>query len=125
MEVLKLVEKEAALAGKRFILIGGHAINVHGISRTTGDIDLMVEREDLKFWSALLMKLNYTIFRETSAFIQSRPTEIAAWPIDLMLVSEQTMSKALADALYTAHFGPKVSGIQRIRKGFRHRLLGD
>ena len=33
---------------------------------------------------------------------------ITAWPVDLMLVSEETMTKALGDALITAVFGPPI-----------------
>lgn len=47
MEIVKAIHDAALRQGKRFLLIGGHALNVHGISRTTGDLDLMVESLDV------------------------------------------------------------------------------
>jgi predicted nucleotidyltransferase len=108
MEVLKVIYAAASQAHKSFIVIGGHALNVHGISRSTADIDLMVETDDSSFWKALLQGLKYDVFHETASFIQSKPFELAAWPIDLMLVGKETMTKALADATLTDVFGPTV-----------------
>lgn len=108
MEILKTIHTAASQAHKNFILIGGHALNVHGISRSTGDIDLMVEKDDASFWRELLERLKYEVFHETYSFIQSKPTSLAAWPIDLMLVSRETMTKALTDASSTDVFGPTV-----------------
>lgn len=108
MEILQVLTRESALAKKRFLVIGGHALNFHGISRTTGDLDLMVEREDLNFWRAILLRLHYTIYHETSAFIQSKSNDLAAWPIDLMLVGSETMEKAMAEAVVSDTFGCKI-----------------
>jgi hypothetical protein len=108
MEILKAIHSAAAQANKRFVMIGGHALNVHGVSRSTADIDLMVEKDDAPFWRDLLGRLTYDVFHETSSFIQSKPTALAAWPIDLMLVNADTMSKALADSVSTDIFGPTV-----------------
>lgn len=105
MEILKTIHDAAAKRGKRFLLIGGHALNVHGLMRTTSDVDLMVDVEDTSFWRELLIGLGYDVFHESSSFIQSKPPSITAWPIDLMLVNNDTMSKALQDALSTEVFG--------------------
>ena len=87
LEVLKAIHTATSTAHKRFLLIGAHALNVHGIMRSTGDIGLMVESADAQFWKELLHRLGYTIFHESSGFIQSKPAVVTAWPIDLMLVS--------------------------------------
>lgn len=108
MEILKIINEYASKEGKAFIVIGGHALNAHGISRTTGDLDLMVARSDCAFWENFLSSLGYTIFQKTSAFIQSKAPSIAAWSIDLMLVDESTMSKALHEAIMYNHGGPVV-----------------
>ena len=47
MQILTGIHSAATSAQKRFLLIGGHALNVHGIMGTTGAIDLMVEARDL------------------------------------------------------------------------------
>ena len=108
MEILKAIHSAAAQANKRFVLIGGHALNVHGVSRSTADIDLMVERDDAPFWRDLLGRLNYDVFHETSSFMKSKPNALTAWPIDLMLVSAETMSKALTATSSTDIFGPTI-----------------
>jgi hypothetical protein len=106
MQFLKSIHSAATSSLKRFVLIGGHALNIHGIMRATGDVDIMVEAQDAAFWRELLQKLGYEIFHESSAFMQSKPKELAAWPIDLMLVDANTHSKALSDAATTEVFGP-------------------
>ena len=108
MEILRTIHAAANTAQKRFLVIGGHALNVHGISRSTGDLDLMVETKDLDFWREFLVGLGYEVFHESSGFLQSKPGTLAAWPIDLMLVSGETMVKALQDADSTQVFGPSV-----------------
>jgi len=108
MEILRTIHAAATKGERRFLLIGGHALGVHGISRSTGDLDLMVEVKDVDFWRALLVRLGYDVFHESSGFLQSKPGSVAAWPIDLMLVSAETMAKALQDAGSTEAFGPSI-----------------
>lgn len=108
MEIIRSIHAAASKDGRNFILIGGHALNVQGISRSTGDIDFMVNRADSQFWRGTLSSLGYDIFHETSAFIQSKPRSLAAWPIDLMLVSNETILKASSEATTTEIFGPSI-----------------
>jgi hypothetical protein len=108
MEILQSIHDAASKARVRFLLIGGHALNVHGVSRSTGDLDLMVEAQDTDFWKQLLGQLGYDIFNQSSGFIQSKHPSIAAWPVDLMLVNQDTMTKALRDSVNTTAFGPSV-----------------
>jgi hypothetical protein len=108
MEILQTISDAAKQGGRRFLLIGGHALNVHGVSRSTGDLDLMVEAADAAFWKGALERLGYDIFHESSGFMQSKPPSITAWPVDLMLVNAETMTKALADSINTTVLGPSV-----------------
>jgi hypothetical protein len=108
MDILKTIHSAASREHKRFLLIGGHALNVHGLSRSTSDVDLMVELEDAPFWRELLIRLGYDVFHESASFLQSKPSTLAAWPVDLMFVSKDTMTKALADAASTPVFGPSL-----------------
>lgn len=135
MELLKTLAREAVAGNKRFVLIGGHALSIHGISRSTGDVDLMVERGDAPFWKNVLLRLGYVIFQETSAFIQTKPPRIDTWPIDLMLVSGDTMNKACKDAKETDQFGPKILAasvgnliamkIHALKSNQEHRMQKD
>jgi hypothetical protein len=106
MQILTGIHSAATSAHKRFLLIGGHALNVHGIMRATGDIDIMVEAGDAEFWRGLLERLGYEIFHQSSAFMQSKSKELTGWPIDLMLVDTQTMDKVSNDSITTEVFGP-------------------
>lgn len=106
MQILTSIHSAATSAHKRFLLIGGHALNVHGIMRATGDIDLMVEARDAAFWRELLERLGYDIFHQSSAFIQSKSKELTGWPIDLMLVDTETIDKVSKDSTTTDVFGP-------------------
>lgn len=41
-----------------FLLIGGQAVNAYGISRQTGDVDLLVQRSRKVRWEELLADYN-------------------------------------------------------------------
>lgn len=97
MEILRTIRDYAQKRAIKFVLIGGHALNIHGVSRTTSDLDLMVDRKDLELWKEFLDIMRYSIYRETTAFLQSRPQNLAGWPIDLMLVATDTLEKAVLE----------------------------
>ncbi len=81
------------------IIIGGHAVNSHGYLRTTVDIDLMIPETQLEAWKTALRGLGYSLFHETNAFAQFRePTEVETFPIDIMIVSDETFDKMKARA---------------------------
>jgi uncharacterized protein (UPF0276 family) len=109
MDILRTIHDAATREHKPFLLIGGHALNIHGISRSTSDVDLMVVLDDAAFWRELLGRLGYDVFNETSSFMQSKPTSLTAWPVDLMLVNKGTITKALQDATTTSVFGPPLA----------------
>jgi predicted nucleotidyltransferase len=94
-EVLHRLSEEHRL---EFIVIGGHAVNALGYSRTTLDLDLLVRGSDAPAWKSLLTELGYTITNETAAFAQLAPPLHGMWPIDLMLVNEATFAGMLAEA---------------------------
>lgn len=82
-----------------FIIIGGHAVNSHGYLRTTVDIDLMIPESQLESWKTSLRGLGYSMFHETSAFAQFHAaTGIETFPIDIMIVSDETFGKVKARA---------------------------
>ena len=81
-----------------FLLIGGHAVNAYGISRQTGDVDFLVQRSKKEQWITLLSKLRYTQGQNDDRFVKFKPDTIAAWPIDLMLVDDETFKKLSSEA---------------------------
>lgn len=98
MEILKTISSRAEAKSLRFLLIGGHAVNVYGLSRQTGDIDLLVSKTDRSGWNELVQSLGYTSFQMTEQFARFKPGEIAAWPIDLMFVDDMTFEKMYGDS---------------------------
>ena len=88
-----------------FLVIGGHAVNFYGISRQTGDLDLLVRRSNKAAWFELMSKLAYVAGRNDDRFARFRPESLAAWPIDLMFVDDQTFERLSLQAVET-QFGP-------------------
>ena len=97
-EFLRRISDERRL---QLVVIGGHAVNALGYSRTTFDLDLLIRKEDRAPWQAAFHELGYSVFRETESFVQLAPPLKGMWPIDLMLVNEATFSGIRADASET------------------------
>ncbi|MCB0339838.1 MAG: hypothetical protein KDD53_09550 [Bdellovibrionales bacterium] len=98
MEVLRTIALYVEDKDMPFIVIGGHAINAYGISRQTGDIDLLIQKSQKDKWVELLSRLNYKLGQNDDKFARFRHDQIGAWPIDLMLVDNDTFSKFLTDS---------------------------
>lgn len=96
MQIIGALNSIAHEINSRFVIIGGHAINAHGYSRSTGDIDLAILNQDAEKWSKSIQKIGYAIFHQQPAFIQFKSTNLDGWPIDLMLVDQTTFNQ-LAD----------------------------
>jgi predicted nucleotidyltransferase component of viral defense system len=76
------------------LLIGGHAVNMHGVSRFTEDFDFLVPREKLPAWKDLLATFHFAMFREGPSFAQfAREVEQGPKRLDLMLVNDETFAK--------------------------------
>jgi len=86
-------------AGIPFLLGGGHAVITHGFPRSTFDLDLLVRRNDRERWRRLAQDLGYEFFREGPTFVQFNAPHTDSFPLDLMLVSEDTFTKLRADAV--------------------------
>ena len=81
-------------AGLAFLLVGGHAVNAYGYQRTTLDVDLLVAESTLDAWRAYWERHGYRCVHATDAFCQFRTEdEQARFPVDLMVVSDETFDK--------------------------------
>lgn len=98
MEILRSITLYCEDRGMRFLVSGGHAVNAYGVSRQTGDLDLIVERSRKEDWTSLLKKLRYKAYQDDPRFSRFEPPELAAWPIDLMYVDDTTFEKMHAAA---------------------------
>lgn len=98
MEILRTIALYTQGKHMPFLVIGGHAINAYGLSRHTGDLDLLVPFNTKPAWISLMSQLRYKVGQDTDQFARFRPDTIAAWPIDLMFVEPNTFDKMLSDA---------------------------
>jgi len=96
---LRTITSAAAAAGLPFLLAGGHAVIAHGHQRATFDVDFVVRRSDRDHWLKLTDGLGYRLHREGVTFIQFNPPSGEEVPLDLMLVSDDTFAKLLAEAI--------------------------
>lgn len=103
MNLFAWLDQAARAQGLSYLVIGGHAVNAHGYTRFTKDLDLLIGRGEMEKWLAVLQAEGYTIqydggnFRQLSAPAKDTP------PVDVMLVNEATLLKMKADSV-TAHF---------------------
>lgn len=117
MEILRTISFYTEDKDMPFILIGGHAVNVYGISRQTGDIDLVVPLSSKERWLPLLERLNYKCNQNDDRFARFEAKDIAAWPIDLMFVDDNTFKK-----LYSQSISDEV-GVAKVRVASARHLV--
>lgn|GEM_PF-758959 len=108
MGLFQQISLEAKTRELRFLVIGGLAINFHGCSRDTADLDLLIARDARGRWVDILLGLGYVIYCDRGVFVQLTPPAQGAWPVDLMLVSEATFQPMFAAGIGVEMFGAAV-----------------
>ena len=108
MEILKYVAAAGDRSRLPFLVIGGLAVNAHGYSRLTADVDILVRRSDAEAWIAVLAELGYATVNRGETFIQLDPPMPGLWPVDLLLVSQRTFEQLEAEAIETDLHGTRV-----------------
>ena len=99
MSILQTLQEISVQNQLPFLLIGGHAMNLLGLSRQTADIDLLVPETDVQKWINHLTPMGYTVFNRTQAFAQLEGPHLEDWPIDLVLVDPETFQRLQAKAV--------------------------
>lgn len=84
MEILRTITIAAEAKNLEMLLIGGHAINFYGLSRQTGDLDLIVKLPQKEEFLEILKMLKYSAEQDDQNFTRFKPAELGQWPIDLM-----------------------------------------
>ena len=79
-------------AGAPFLVIGGHAVVLHGHLRNTFDLDLLISDSKFAAGRAALTRLGYRTYFETEAFLQLLAPENLP-PVDLMIVDDRTFDR--------------------------------
>jgi hypothetical protein len=92
-DILEIVNSRARELNLPFLVIGGHAVIAHGYPRFTKDLDLLVRRTDRDQWLDLLNRLGFELWQDGGVFLQFKTEQSEVWPVDLMLVNDQTFAK--------------------------------
>jgi hypothetical protein len=79
-------------AGAPFLVIGGHAVVLHGHLRNTFDLDLLISDSKFAAGRAALVSLGYRTYFQTEAFLQLEAPESLP-PLDLMIVDDRTFDR--------------------------------
>jgi hypothetical protein len=79
-------------AGAPFLVIGGHAVVLHGHLRNTFDLDLLISDSKFAMGRAALTSLGYRTYFQTDAFLQLQAPENLP-PVDLMIVDDRTFGR--------------------------------
>lgn len=108
MSLFDKLNKESHTRGLEFVVIGGLAVNVHGVPRDTADLDLLVRQESRSDWLKLFSEWGYSVVQERPAFCQLDPPRSGAWPVDLMFVRKPTFRQIFNSALEVEMFGQRL-----------------
>ena len=117
MEILRTISLYTDGKPMPFLVIGGHAVNAFGISRQTGDLDLLVQRSTKPDWLVLMSKLHYSKGQDDDRFARFKPDQLAGWPIDIMFVDDETFAKLFQASIET------VMGAARVRIASARHLV--
>lgn len=102
------IAKKASDAGIPFLVIGGYAVLAHGYTRTTDDLDLIVQRGRRAQWSKLLDGFGMVVKNDAANFLQFDPEDEAGMEVDLMFVSEDVFEELNQTAMKAAVEGVQV-----------------
>jgi Nucleotidyl transferase of unknown function (DUF2204) len=94
-------------AGVPFLVIGGHAVVLHGHLRNTFDLDLLISESRFDEGRVALTSLGYRTYFETDAFLQLQaPANLP--PLDLMIVDQRTFGRIKATSNEKVLDGEKI-----------------
>jgi predicted nucleotidyltransferase len=117
MNLLESIARGAVKRNLKSVVIGGMAVIEYGYARSTTDFDLLVQNSDKETWDELLTSIGYRLDHDGGSFRQYLLREGTGWPIDLMLVNEQTF-QGIASATKSA----AIEGVQMQVVSLEHLL---
>jgi predicted nucleotidyltransferase len=98
MNVFAWLDEASRTNGLSFVVIGGEAVNAHGYSRITRDLDLLISKTEMEKWVRVWETQGYRSQYDGGNFVQLLPVAEDAIPVDLMLVNEPTFQQMKAAA---------------------------
>ena len=110
MNIFALLHEISAKDDLAFLMIGGHAVNAYGYARITGDLDILIKRDDRDRWLGAVTARGFALKHDGGGFLQTNPPEGCLWPLDLMLANPRA-------------FGEMMTASREIKQGeFRLRV---
>jgi hypothetical protein len=109
IETLQTLVQAAREQKLPFLLVGGNAVILFGVSRMTMDIDFLITDVHRESWQTLMESHGYRLFHRAPAFDQYEPrVKGGSFPgVDFMLVDPEVWRKLEASA-YTTELVPGV-----------------
>lgn len=96
--VFQLTSIEFNQAKILFLLVGGFAVNAHGVSRSTQDVDFLIAEEDYLKARKILIEGGYKELSKENVSARFRSEELFFIDLDLLLTDEGTLKEMLKEA---------------------------
>lgn len=135
MNIFETLEEISAKDGLAYLVIGGHAVSAYGYARVTGDLDILVTRNDRERWLASLEKRGFKLVHDGDVFLQTTPPKGCQWPLDLMLVNERSFGEFLGGSRVVEHGDNRLRvpslnhlialKLHALKQGLQHRGFKD
>ncbi|HRZ15315.1 MAG TPA: nucleotidyl transferase AbiEii/AbiGii toxin family protein [Candidatus Omnitrophota bacterium] len=107
--VLPLIVTDFDAAGVRYALIGGFALGLYGVSRSTVDIDFLAHKEDLDKIDRVMKKHGYNLeFRSENVSQFVSPVKLFG-EIDFIHAFREISTSMLRRAVKKSAFGKELS----------------
>ena len=91
--LIEIIQKAEALK-LPYLLVGGHAVIVYGVSRFTRDFDLLIPETKVEAWTHLLTThFHYKLFQSTHAFLRFESSQPDYPATDFVVVDLSTWEK--------------------------------
>ncbi len=105
--ILDIASRQISVAGVDCILIGGFAVNYHGYTRNTLDVDFMIVAEQLEAVKRIMMRAGFTniVVEENVAFFSAPGSPLR---VDFLRIDHNTMRELLANVINATVHGYEV-----------------
>ena len=85
----------------RLLVVGGMAVNSHGFTRLTVDVDGLIATDDLETVAEAFRSAGYSEVTRNHLFARYYRPDIDPGTVDVLLVNQQTMDKMWPDRIAT------------------------
>jgi len=102
--IFDVVARQLPAAGVDFLMIGGHAVNYYGYSRTTVDVDFMIASSQVSVVRSVMKAAGFVNVSESENVVFfNHPQKI--FRVDFLRVNEETMKTLVAGARKVEYAG--------------------